>query len=189
MLIALHKPYGFLSQFTAEPGSSWRTLADLHLPKNVYAVGRLDADSEGLLLLTDEKGLNNRLLDPKHAHRREYWAQVEGIPTSEAIDKLQRGGINLKDFSTLPCRARVLNPAPAVGPRDPPIRMRKTVPDAWLSLELVEGKNRQVRRMTAAVGLPTLRLIRVRVGDFELGDLSPGEWRELGPEERDTVFR
>jgi 23S rRNA pseudouridine2457 synthase len=189
MLIALHKPYGFLSQFTTEAGSRWRTLAEFGLPRNVYALGRLDADSEGLLLMSDEKGLNNRLLDPKHAHRREYWAQVEGIPSAEAIARLEAGGMDLKDFKTLPCRVRRLDPAPPVAPRDPPVRVRKIVPDAWLSLELIEGKNRQVRRMTAAVGHPTLRLMRVRVGDFAMGELQPGTWRELTGGERDAVFR
>lgn len=189
MLCALHKPYGVLSQFTVEPGSRWRTLADFDLPKRVYALGRLDADSEGLLLLSDEPGLNTQLLDPKHAHRREYWAQVERIPTPETIARLERGGIDLREFRTLPCRARLLDPAPDIPPRDPPVRVRKTVPDAWLALELVEGKNRQVRRMTAAVGHPTLRLIRVRVGEFRLADLAPGRWRELTSEERAAVFR
>ena len=189
MLLALHKPYGFLSQFTTEPGSRWRTLSEFELPQKVYALGRLDADSEGLLLLSDEKGLNTRLLDPQYAHQREYWAQVEGKPSPEAIRRLEAGGIDLKDFKTLPCRARLLESAPMVAPREPPIRFRKTVSDAWLSLELIEGKNRQVRRMTAAVGHPTLRLIRVRVGEFELGELKPGQWRELGSAERDAVFR
>ena len=188
MLIALHKPYGYLSQFTVEPGSRWKTLAEFGLPKNVYALGRLDADSEGLLLLSDEKGLNNRLLDPQHAHRREYWAQVEGIPTHEVVAQLEVGGIDLKDFKTLPCRAHRLDPPPEIPPRDPPVRVRKTVPDSWLSLELIEGKNRQVRRMTAAVGHPTLRLIRVRMGDFSLGDLPLGQWRELNAQERERVF-
>lgn len=189
MLLALHKPYGVLSQFTSEAGSRWRTLAEFRLPKEVYALGRLDADSEGLLLLSDEPGLNTRLLDPKHAHRREYWAQVERVPSSDAIARLERGGIDLGDYRTLPCRVRLLEPAPDLPPRDPPVRVRKTVPDAWLSLELIEGKNRQVRRMTAAVGHPTLRLVRVRVGDFQLGDLPSGKWRELTPAERDTLFR
>lgn len=189
MLIAFHKPYGVLSQFTPEPGSRWRTLADFGLPKNVYALGRLDADSEGLLLLSDEPGLNTRLLDPKHAHRREYWAQVERLPDAAALARLARGGIELDDYRTLPCRARRLESAPAVAPRDPPIRFRKNVPDAWLALELVEGKNRQVRRMTAAVGHPTLRLIRARIGDFALGSLAPGTWRELDASEREAVFR
>lgn len=188
LLLALHKPYGVLSQFTPEPGSRWRTLAEFGLPPRVYPVGRLDADSEGLLLLSDEPGLNTRLLDPRHAHRREYWAQVEGIPDEEALARLA-AGVQLKEFRALPCRARRLDPPPAVAPRDPPIRVRKNVPDCWLSLELVEGKNRQVRRMTAAVGLPTLRLLRVRIGEFPLGDLAPGRWRELAPAERDAVFR
>ena len=189
MLLALHKPYGVLSQFTAEPGARWRTLADFGLPKRVYALGRLDADSEGLLLLSDEPGLNTQLLDPKHAHRREYWAQVERVPTPETIAKLNRGGIDLGEYRTLPCRARLLEPAPDLPPRDPPVRVRKTVPDAWLSLELTEGKNRQVRRMTAAVGHPTLRLVRVRIGDFRLNGLAPGAWRELTVAERATVFQ
>ena len=187
MLLALHKPYGVLSQFTPEPGSRWRTLADFALPKGVYALGRLDADSEGLLLFTDEAGLNSRLLDPAREHPREYWAQVERVPTAAALAQLERG-LDLGDFQTLPCRARRLEPTPAVSPRDPPIRFRKNVPDAWLALELIEGKNRQVRRMTAAVGHPTLRLIRVRIGAFKIGDLKPGQWRELSPTERTAVF-
>ncbi|MCX6953929.1 MAG: pseudouridine synthase [Verrucomicrobia bacterium] len=188
MLLALHKPYGVLSQFTPEPGSRWRTLADFGLPKGVYALGRLDADSEGLLLFTDEPALNHRLLDPKFAHRREYWVQVEGVPTPDALGRLADGGIVLDDYRTLPCRARFLNPPPAIGPRNPPIRVRKSIPDAWLSLELIEGKNRQVRRMTAAVGHPTLRLVRARIGDFHLGDLAPRKWRELSAAERAAVF-
>lgn len=189
VLLALHKPYGVLSQFTPEPGSRWRTLADFALPKNCYALGRLDADSEGLLLLSDEPGLNSRLLEPKHAHRREYWAQVERVPNAESLARLARGGIPIDDYRTLPCRARLLAPAPAIAPRDPPIRFRKNVPDAWLSLELIEGKNRQVRRMTAAVGHPTLRLMRMRIGEFSLGELAPGAWRELDPAERAAIFR
>lgn len=188
MLLALHKPYGVLSQFTPEPGSRWRTLADFGLPGGFYPLGRLDADSEGLLLLSDEPGLNTRLLDPRHAHRREYWVQVERVPSPESLDQLQRGGISLNDCKSLPCRARLLNPAPATPPRQPPIRFRKSVPDCWLALELVEGKNRQVRRMTAAIGHPTLRLVRVRVGEFRLGSLAPGKWLELNAEERALVF-
>ncbi|MDP3072997.1 MAG: pseudouridine synthase [Opitutaceae bacterium] len=188
MLLALHKPYGVLSQFTPEPGSRWRTLADFGLPKNCYALGRLDADSEGLLLLSDEPGLNSRLLDPKHAHRREYWAQVERVPASATLARLARGGLVIDDYRTLPCSARLLDPAPALAPRDPPIRVRKVIPDAWLALELTEGKNRQVRRMTAAVGHPTLRLVRVRIGGFALGELAPGVWRELTAAERAAVF-
>ena len=187
MLLALHKPYGVLSQFTPEPGSAWRTLTDFSLPKGVYPLGRLDADSEGLLLLSDEPGLNTRLLDPRHAHRREYWVQVEGVPLDEALDKLARGVV-IGDYTTLPGRARRLDPSPHVAPRDPPIRVRKTVLDSWITLELTEGKNRQVRRMTAAVGHPTLRLIRVRIGDFQLGRLVLGTWRELTAVDRSTVF-
>ena len=187
MLLAFHKPYGVLSQFTPEPGSRWRTLAEFGLPANVYALGRLDADSEGLLLLSDEAGLNSRLLDPEHGHRREYWVQVERIPTDEALAQLARG-VKIGADTTRPCTVRRLEPAPTVAPRDPPVRARQTVPDCWLSLELTEGKNRQVRRMTAAVGHPTLRLMRVRTGNFSLGELASGTWRELTAAERAAVF-
>jgi len=189
MLIAFHKPYGVLSQFTPEPGSRWRTLAEFGLPKSVYALGRLDADSEGLLLLSDEPGLNTELLDPNHAHSREYWAQVERVPDTRALAQLSRGGILIDGYRTLPCRAQLLLPAPTLPPREPPIRVRKTIPDAWLSLILIEGKNRQVRRMTAAVGHPTLRLLRVKIGAFALGALAPGQWRELNAAERTAVFQ
>ena len=189
MLLAFHKPYGVLSQFTPEPGSRWRTLAEFGFAKNLYALGRLDADSEGLLLLSDEPGLNSRLLDPKQAHRREYWVQVEGIPAATALARLARGGLDIDGHKSLPCRARLIAPAPNIPSRNPPIRYRKNVPDCWLSLELTEGKNRQVRRMTAAVGHPTLRLIRMHIGDFALGDLKPGAWRELSPTERTSVFK
>ncbi|CAM2831526.1 pseudouridine synthase [Rariglobus hedericola] len=187
MLLAFNKPYGVLSQFTPEPGSAWRTLADFKLPKNVYALGRLDADSEGLLLLSDEPGLNSRLLDPKNAHRREYWVHVEGVPSDTALAQLA-GGVKIGDHLTLPAQARRLDPAPAIPPRDPPVRFRKTVPDSWIAIELIEGKNRQVRRMTAAVGHPTLRLVRARIGTLELGQLKAGAWRELTPAERTAVF-
>lgn len=187
VLLAFHKPYGVLSQFTPESGSRWRTLAEFGFPKAVYPLGRLDADSEGLLLLTDESALNARLLEPEHGHRREYWAQVERIPDAAALAALQRG-VKLNDYTSRPCRARLLDPSPSFPPRDPPIRFRKNVPDCWLSLELVEGKNRQVRRMTAAIGHPTLRLVRVRIGNFDLGELPPGKWRELYANERAAVF-
>lgn len=187
MLLALHKPYGVLSQFTPEPGSAWRTLADFGLPKNVYALGRLDADSEGLLLLSDEPGLNSRLLDPINAHEREYWAQVERLPDDAALARLARG-VRIGDYQTQPCLVRRLEPAPALPPRHPPVRFRKNVPDCWLSLSLIEGKNRQVRRMTAAIGHPTLRLVRVRIGGFLLGELAPGRWRELTAAERASVL-
>lgn len=188
MLLAFHKPYGVLSQFTPEPGSRWRTLAEFGFAKNLYPLGRLDADSEGLLLLSDEPGLNSQLLDPKHAHRREYWAQVERVPSPAALAQIARGGIDLDGHASLPCRATLLDPAPTLPPREPPIRFRKNVPDCWLSLELTEGKNRQVRRITAAVGHPTLRLIRVRIGEFPLGVLAPGAWRELTAPERAATF-
>lgn len=187
MLLALHKPYGVLSQFTPEPGSAWRTLADFGLPKGVYPLGRLDADSEGLLLLSDEPGLNNRLLDPTNAHEREYWVQVERIPDAGALTHLARG-VRIGDYQTQPCLVRRLEPAPAFPARNPPVRFRKTVPDCWLSLSLIEGKNRQVRRMTAAIGHPTLRLVRVRIGGFLLDDLASGRWRELTAEERRHVL-
>ena len=192
MLIAFNKPYGVLSQFTSD-GSPNRALAEFGFPKNVYPIGRLDADSEGLLLLSDEAQWNEKLLHPRHAHEREYWAQVEKIPTREALDKLQRGLV-IQGHKTLPCRAWRLEPVLAddhyshftprehvspiiIPPRVPPIRFRKSVPDCWIGLELVEGKNRQVRRMTAAIGHPTLRLLRVRIGELWLGDLPTGQWR------------
>ena len=187
VVIAFHKPFGVLSQFTSD-GSPNRTLAEFGLPPHVYPLGRLDADSEGLLLLSDEPGLNSRLLDPKHAHPRTYWAQVERLPSAAALAQMA-GGLIIEDYRTRPCRTWLLDPQPLVPPRDPPIRYRKSVPDFWIALELHEGKNRQVRRMTAAIGHPTLRLIRVRIGDLELGNLAPGSWRELGPAERQLVFR
>ncbi|MBI5802760.1 MAG: pseudouridine synthase [Verrucomicrobia bacterium] len=187
MLLAFNKPYGVLSQFTPEPGSAFRTLADFGFPPRVYPIGRLDADSEGLLLLSDEAELNQRLLHPRHAHGREYWVQVERVPSPAALRKLELG-IVIQGHQTLPCRARLLEPQPQMPPRDPPIRVRKSVPDYWVSLELVEGKNRQVRRMTAAIGHPTLRLVRVRIGEFRLDDLVAGTWRELDEAERKRVL-
>jgi 23S rRNA pseudouridine2457 synthase len=189
MLLAFNKPYGVLSQFTPEPGSQWRTLAEFDLPKGVYALGRLDADSEGLLLFSDEPGLNTQLLDPEHGHRREYWVQVERVPADEALRQLA-AGVKIGDHQTQPCVVRRLGPAPALPARHPPVRFRKSVPDCWLSLELTEGKNRQVRRMTAAIGHPTLRLVRVRIGGLTLESLAlaPGKWRELTAPERTAVF-
>lgn len=189
MLIAFHKPYGVLTQFTPESGSAWRTLAEFGLPPRVYPLGRLDADSEGLLLLSDEPGLNEQLLHPRHAHPRLYWALVERMPAAETVARLAKGGLRLGDHATLPCRAWQLEPQPEVAPRQPPVRNRKNVPDCWIALELTEGKNRQVRRMTAAVGHPTLRLLRVRVGRWELGALAPGEWKVLSEAERQLALR
>jgi 23S rRNA pseudouridine2457 synthase len=186
MLIAFNKPYGVISQFTPD-GSPNRTLAEFGFPKDVYPIGRLDADSEGLLLLSDEAELNQRLLHPKQAHEREYWVQVERIPPDEALRDLAKGVI-VQGRKTLPCHARILEPQPEMTPREPAIRIRKTVPDCWLGLELIEGKNRQVRRMTAAVGHPTLRLVRVRIGQFELAGLEPEKWKVLSPEERRRVL-
>ena len=186
MLIAFNKPYGVLSQFTGD-GSPNRPLAEFGFPKNVYAIGRLDADSEGLLLLSDEPQWNEKLLHPRHAHEREYWAQVERLPTRAALDEMQRG-LLIQGHKTLPCRAWLLEPQPEIPPRVPPIRFRKSVPDCWLGLELIEGRNRQVRRMTAAIGHPTLRLLRVRIGNFWLGDLSAGKWRILSSKETDLIL-
>ena len=222
MLIAFHKPFGVLSQFTSD-GSPNRALAEFGIPKNIYAIGRLDADSEGLLLLSDEAQWNEKFLHPRHAHEREYWAQIEKIPTRESLDRLQRG-LLIQGRKTLPCRAWVLEPQPEVAhqqssagvsparvgeagelhaltrspgrrdacatlipQRNPPIRFRKSIPDCWIGLEIVEGKNRQVRRMTAAIGHPTLRLVRVRIGKFWLGALPPGKWRGLSLEETRLV--
>jgi 23S rRNA pseudouridine2457 synthase len=185
MLIAFHKPFGVLSQFTSD-GSSNRALAEFNFPKNVYPIGRLDADSEGLLLLSDEPTWNERLLHPRHAHEREYWAQVERIPTPDGLKQLGFG-VSIQGRKTLPGRAWLLEPQPEIPARVPPVRFRKTVPDCWIGLELIEGKNRQVRRMTAAIGHPTLRLMRVRIGGLKLGDMAAGQWKILLVEERHLV--
>jgi 23S rRNA pseudouridine2457 synthase len=185
MIVAFHKPYGVLSQFTPD-GSPNRPLADFGFPAGVYPIGRLDADSEGLLLLSDEPHWNQQLLDPEWGHRRTYWVQVERVPTPESLRKLE-AGVTIQGRKTLPCRVRLLETAPELPPRDPPIRFRKTVPDAWLEMELIEGKNRQVRRMTAFVGHPTLRLVRARIGNLECRDLKPGQWRALSDEERSLL--
>jgi len=186
VLLAFHKPYGVLSQFTAD-GSAHRTLADFGFPKGVYSIGRLDAESEGLLLLSDEGELNARLLHPREGHLRTYWAQVERLPSPEALAALARG-VTIGGRNTLPCHAWLLHPQPVIPPRVPPIRFRKNVPDAWVGLQLVEGRNHQVRRMTAAIGHPTLRLLRVKIGGLDLGDLPAGAWRALGDAERAQVF-
>ena len=177
MILAFHKPFGVLSQFTPD-GSPNRTLAEFNFPKGVYPIGRLDADSEGLLLLSDEARWNERLLHPTQGHERIYHAQVDRIPTSEALAQLARGVV-IQGYPTLPCRARKLDPQPMVAERTPPIRFRKNVPTCWIELALVEGKNRQVRRMTAAIGHPTLRLMRVQIGGFLLGALPSGQWVKL----------
>ncbi len=173
--ILFHKPYGVLCQFTGEEGD--RTLSDFQLPKGVYAAGRLDKDSEGLLLLTDDGVLNQRITDPKSHKEKTYWAQVEGEPT---IDMLKEfcSGVVIKGYKTKPAKAKVLEgfSYPA---RTPPIRERKHIPTTWLEIKLTEGKNRQVRRMCAAVGMPCLRLIRVGIGKASLGELKVGQWKEV----------
>lgn len=177
MLIAFNKPHGVLCQFTDREGRA--TLADYIRQKDVYAAGRLDRDSEGLLLLTDDGALAHRLTDPRHKQPKTYLVQVEGTPDVAALRKLQRG-VTLKDGPARPAQVELLASAPGwLWPRDPPVRFRKHIPTAWLSLTIREGRNRQIRRMTAAVGLPTLRLVRIRVGTVELGDLAPGAWVEV----------
>ena len=175
MLIAFNKPFGVLCQFTDRSVPPRPTLAGFGLPAHVYPAGRLDFDSEGLLLLTDDGTLAHRLTDPRHKQAKTYWVQVEGSPQPAQLNAL-RGGVVLNDGPTLPVEVTLVH-APLLWPRDPPVRVRKSVPDAWLQLTLREGRNRQVRRMTAAVGLPTLRLVRVAVGGSELQGLLPGEWR------------
>ena len=188
MVIAFHKPYGVLCQFTPDqPGQ--RVLAEFGFPSGVYPVGRLDMDSEGLLLLTDEAGFNHGLLNPKRGHPRTYLAQVEGMPDEHALSRLRRGGSEIQGHRTRSCDVFLLDPAPEMPPRDPPVRFRKAIPTSWIELRLVEGKNRQVRRMTAAVGFPTLRLIRVAVGGFSAPELAPGVWRMLSPAEIRAVWR
>ncbi|MCB0532344.1 MAG: pseudouridine synthase [Lewinellaceae bacterium] len=179
----IYKPYGMLSQFTPEAADQ-QTLADLNyvFPGDVYPVGRLDADSEGLLLLTNDKRVNQRLLQPNEAHERRYWVQVEGIPTTAAQAQLAAGvSIRLKGkvYQTRPAVVSLFSESPVLPKRIPPVRFRKTVPDSWLELRLTEGKNRQVRRMCAAVGYPVLRLVRVGIGKIELGQLQPGDVIEI----------
>ena len=177
MLIAFNKPYGVLCQFTDRSVPPRPTLAGFGLPADVYPAGRLDHDSEGLLLLTDDGTLAHRITDPRHKLPKTYRVQVEGEPREEQLDALRRG-VELNDGLTRPAQARRID-APALWPRDPPVRYRKTVPDAWLEIVIREGRNRQVRRMTAAVGLPTLRLVRIAIGDWTLDALQPGEWRTI----------
>lgn len=173
--VAFYKPYGVLSQFTGE--ASDRTLAEFDLPKDIYAAGRLDKDSEGLLLLTDDGPFIKRLLEPKNEKVKTYWVQVENIPTEEKLRELEKGVV-IQGYKTLPCQAKLIDD-PQVPPRDPPIRERKNIPTAWIEIRLIEGKNRQVRRMSAAIGHPTLRLIRYSIGKLTLAQLTPGKWCEI----------
>ncbi|WP_042425948.1 pseudouridine synthase [Comamonas granuli] len=174
-LLRFCKPYGVLSQFT--PEGRWRGLKDyIDLP-GVYVAGRLDADSEGLLLLTNDGRLQARISDPRHKMEKTYWVQVEGLASDAQLESLRRG-VLLNDGPTLPARVRRLEPPPALWPRDPPIRVRQSVPDCWLEIAIREGRNRQVRRMTAAVGLPTLRLVRAAIGPWSIEGLAPGQWQD-----------
>ncbi|MCZ4262929.1 pseudouridine synthase [Limimaricola sp. G21655-S1] len=178
-LVLFNKPMNVLSQFTdAKSPSPRATLSDFIDRPGVYPAGRLDRDSEGLMLLTDDGRLQARISDPKHKIEKTYLVQVEGSPTEADLEPLRRG-LTLKDGPTRPARARLID-APALWERDPPVRFRKSVPDAWIEVAIREGRNRQVRRMTAAAGFPTLRLVRWRIGDWTLDGLAPGEWREIG---------
>jgi 23S rRNA pseudouridine2457 synthase len=187
MLLAFHKPFGVLSQFTPD-GSANRTLAEFGFPKDVYPVGRLDADSEGLLLLSDEPEYNARLLAPGRHVEKTYLVLVEREPTPEAI-RLLEVGLLLDGRKTLAAKAKVCEPQPDLPPREPPVRLRKNVRDFWMEIRIVEGRNRQVRRMTAAVGHPTIRLVRIGIGGFFLLDALPtGQWRELSAAERELLL-
>jgi len=179
-VLLFNKPCGVLTQFTAADDRP--TLADYIRIPGIYAAGRLDADSEGLLVLTDDGALQARISDPRHKLEKTYWAQVEGVPDEAALDALRRG-VDLGDFRTRPCRARLMSEPAGLWPRDPPIRFRQAIPTAWVELVIAEGKNRQVRRMTAKVGYPTLRLIRWSVGPLTLAGLATGESRLLAPAE------
>ena len=175
-LILFNKPYGVLSQFTAE--GRWQGLRDYLALPGVYAAGRLDADSEGLLILTDDGRLQSRIADPRHKLPKTYWAQVEGAPSEIDLEPL-RQGVDLGDFVTRSAQARLIDEPAGLWPRNPPIRYRAAIPTCWIELTLAEGKNRQVRRMTAKIGLPTLRLIRAAIGEWSLGTLQPGQWKEI----------
>jgi 23S rRNA pseudouridine2457 synthase len=181
--LAFYKPYGILSQFTSEKPNE--TLSIFNLPKDVYACGRLDKDSEGLLLLTNDGPLIEKMLNPKNEKEKTYWVQVEKIPTEKNLEKL-RAGVLIGDYLTKPCKVKILDPQPEVNPRIPPIRVRLTIPTCWLEIIITEGKNRQVRKMTAAVGYPTLRLLRKQIGMLTLSGLLEGEYREIN---RDEIFK
>jgi 23S rRNA pseudouridine2457 synthase len=176
--IAFHKPFGVLTQFTDPDGTGRRTIADFVKLDGVYAAGRLDADSEGLLILTSDGGLQHRLTDPKFNHEKTYLVQVEGAPEDADLEPLRRG-VTIQGYRTRPAKAKVFEGEPQVAPRDPPVRFRASIPTSWIEITLTEGRNRQVRRMTAAIGFPTLRLIRSAIGRVDLAGLKPGDWREL----------
>jgi 23S rRNA pseudouridine2457 synthase len=182
--ILFNKPYGVLSQFSGDRQS----LRDFIPLKDVYPVGRLDHDSEGLLLLTDDGALQHRLSDPRFDHPRTYWVQVERVPAEQALRQLS-AGVVIQGHRTRPANVRLLGEEPRLPPRDPPIRFRKAVPTAWLEIKLLQGRNRQVRRMTAAVGHPTLRLFRAAIGDLRVEGIKPGEWRDLTTSEIGSLRR
>lgn len=175
--IAFFKPYGILSQFTSENPAE--TLSHFNLPKDVYPCGRLDKDSEGLLILSNDGTFIDQLLNPRFDKEKIYWVQVENIPTEESLNIIRKGGMNIQDYKTKPGQIKILDPQPIIPERDPPVRFRKTIPTCWLEIKISEGKNRQVRRMTAGINHPTLRLIRMQVGKHKLGDLLPGQWIEI----------
>lgn len=176
MLILFNKPYGVICQFSSD--GMHPTLKDYLAIPGIYPAGRLDTDSEGLLILTDDGKLQHKISHPRHKEAKTYWAQVEGTPTQVALGQLRKG-VDLGDFVTQPAMAKIIHEPPGLWPRTPPIRFRKDIPTNWLEITIHEGKNRQVRRMTAKVGFPTLRLIRCRIGEWELDDLAPGQWREV----------
>lgn len=186
MLVAFYKPCGVLSQFTKDAGNN-RTLSEFRFPAGLYAIGRLDADSEGLLLLSDETRWNTRLLKPDRHVEKTYWALVENEPAEPSMQRL-REGILLDGKPTLPAKVSRLDPQPDVPPRDPPVRYRKNIQDVWIEIRLVEGRNRQVRRMTAAVGHPTLRLLRTAIGRLQLGTHPPGTWRKLDAADQQALL-
>ena len=175
--IAFFKPYGILSQFTSDNPSE--TLARFNLPKDVYPCGRLDKDSEGLLILSNDGAFVDQLINPKFDKEKIYWVEVENIPTENSLDKIRLGGMSIQDYKTKPGKIRILELDRPLAERDPPVRFRKNIPTCWLEIKISEGKNRQVRRMTAAIGHPTLRLIRMQVGKLKLKDLLPGAWIEI----------
>jgi 23S rRNA pseudouridine2457 synthase len=179
VLIAFNKPFDVACKFSPEPGR--KTLADYVDVRSVYPAGRLDTDSEGLMLLTDDGVLQARIAEPKHKIAKVYWAQVEGSPSQTALDQLRKG-VSLGDLTTQPANANLIEEPQELWPRDPPIRYRAKIPTAWIELTIREGKNRQVRRMTAKVGFPTLRLIRAAIGKVSVKGLALGTWREIGPE-------
>jgi 23S rRNA pseudouridine2457 synthase len=187
--LLFYKPFNVLSQFTDHslPEQQRSTLKDFIPVANVYPVGRLDHDSEGLMILTDDGQFQHRLSDPKFEHPRTYWVQVDRVPTDADLDPLRRG-VKIQDYVTRPAQVSLM-PEPDLPPRDPPIRFRKNVPTAWLEMTLTEGKNRQVRKMTAAIAFPTLRLVRVAIANLRVTDLAPGQWRDMSREELDELAK